>query len=65
MSLSSLATSAGMSRRHLLKHLAASATLIPGLQFLQNIEANAAALKKNNKSCILLWMSGGPPTIDI
>jgi|NOAtaT_6_FD_contig_91_1746130_length_1596_multi_3_in_0_out_0_1 hypothetical protein len=65
MSLSSLATSAGMSRRHLLKHLAAGATLIPGLQFLQNIEANAAALKKNNKSCILLWMSGGPPTIDI
>jgi len=65
MSVNLLHTPSGMSRRHFLTHLAAGATLVPGLHFLQNIEANAAELKKNNKSCILLWMSGGPPTIDI
>ncbi len=65
MNLNPLTIPAGMSRRHFMKHLAAGATLIPGLQFLQNLEANADQLKKNNKACILLWMSGGPPTIDI
>ncbi len=38
---------------------------IPGLQFLNHLDAHAAEVRKNQKSCILLWMSGGPPTIDI
>lgn len=56
---------AGMSRRHFLSHLAASTMTIPGLQFLSHLQANAATVQKNKKACILLWMSGGPPTIDI
>lgn len=61
----SLSTPPGMSRRHFMQHLAASATVIPGLHFINHLNAHAAELKKNNKACILLWMSGGPPTIDI
>lgn len=38
---------------------------IPGLQFLNHLDAHAAEVRKNQKACILLWMSGGPPTIDI
>uniref|UniRef100_A0A7C2NVR1 DUF1501 domain-containing protein n=1 Tax=Schlesneria paludicola TaxID=360056 RepID=A0A7C2NVR1_9PLAN len=55
----------GMSRRHFLRHLAAGAATIPALDFISHVQANAAQLKKNNKACILMWMSGGPPTIDI
>jgi len=32
---------------------------------LQTLEANQEELKKNGKSAILLWMSGGPSTMDI
>lgn len=53
-------------RRHFLKHLAgASAMAIPGMSFVQSLKAAAPTLKKNNKSLIILWMGGGPPTIDI
>jgi hypothetical protein len=38
---------------------------LPGLQFLQTIQANAQQLRRNNKSLIVLWMGGGPATIDI
>ena len=38
---------------------------VPGLQFLNHLQANAAEVRKNQKSCILLWMRGDPPTIDI
>lgn len=65
MNASFLPTPAGMTRRHFMQHLATSTMAIPGLQFLSHLEAHAADLKKANKSCILLWMSGGPPTIDI
>jgi hypothetical protein len=55
-----------MNRRHFLKHVAAySALALPGLEFVRTIEANAQALRRNNKSVIILWMSGGPATIDI
>lgn len=56
---------AGMSRRHFLNHMATAAATIPTLQFLSHLQANAAEVKKNQKACILMWMSGGPPTIDI
>src|ERR1700687_3988394 len=54
------------SRRHFLKHLAGlSAMALPGMQFVQSLRAQAPKLKKENKSLIVLWMSGGPPTIDM
>lgn len=61
----SLITPDGMSRRHFMRHLTASAATIPALNFISHVQANAAQLKKNQKSCILMWMSGGPPSIDI
>ena len=41
-----------------------SAALLSGM-LGSNIALRADELKKKNKSCILLWMSGGPSTIDI
>jgi uncharacterized protein (DUF1501 family) len=59
-------TPRGMNRRHFLKHLAgASALTVPALSLGESLVANAATLKRNHKSCILLWMGGGPPSIDI
>lgn len=53
-------------RRHFLQHTATAAALtVPGLTFLTNIRAMAADLKRKNKSLIVLWMGGGPATIDI
>ncbi len=53
-------------RRHFLKHSAAGAAVtIPGLSFLANLRAKAAELKSKQKSLIILWMSGGPSTIDL
>lgn len=55
-----------MNRRHFLSHLAASSSLvIPATNFTNSILANAADLKKRHKSAILLWMGGGPSTIDL
>lgn len=56
---------AGMTRRHFMRHMAASAATIPALQFMQHLQAHADTVKKNQKACILMWMGGGPPTIDI
>jgi len=56
----------GMSRRHFLSHIAgASSMVVPALTLGQSLRANAADLKKRRKSAILLWMSGGPSTMDI
>lgn len=55
----------GMSRRHFMRHMAAGATILPAMQFINHVQANAQAVRRNQKACILLWMSGGPPTIDI
>src|SRR5438552_369620 len=53
-------------RRHFLKHLAGlSAFALPGTQFVQSLRAAAPDLKKQNKSLIILWMGGGPSTIDL
>jgi hypothetical protein len=57
---------AGMSRRHFMSHLAgASATAAAALSLGQSLRTHAAELKKNRKSAIMLWMDGGPSTIDI
>lgn len=55
-----------MNRRHFLSHLAATSALtIPVTNFTNSILANSADLKKRHKSAILLWMGGGPSTIDL
>jgi hypothetical protein len=56
----------GYNRRHFLKHLAGySLMALPGLHFVQRLRAAASTLKKENKSIIILWMSGGPSHLDI
>ena len=56
----------GMNRRHFMKHVAGySAMAVAGQQFLYNIQANAQTMRRNNKSLIVMWMGGGPATIDI
>jgi hypothetical protein len=53
-------------RRHFLKHAAAGAAVtVPGLSFLTDVRAKAAELKKKGKSLIILYMDGGPTTIDL
>jgi len=54
----------GMSRRHFLSHVAATSLAVPAMQFFGSLEANAQQLRKQNKSCILLWMGGGPSHMD-
>jgi len=54
----------GMSRRHFLGHVATSAMAVPAMQFLGTLEANAQQPRKKAKSCILLWMGGGPSHMD-
>src|SRR5437667_2575481 len=61
-----MANQPGMSRRHFLKHVAGYALMaVPGVQFLRTIQANAQQMRRNNKSLIIMWMGGGPATIDI
>lgn len=63
-----IGTPIGMSRRHFLGHLATSSALaLPAAQFLgavQQANAQSPAGKKKTKSCILLWMGGGPSHMD-
>jgi hypothetical protein len=57
---------AGMTRRHFMQHLAGSSSAVTAsLTMGSAIYANAGEMKKNRKSAILLWMGGGPATIDI
>jgi uncharacterized protein (DUF1501 family) len=59
-------TPTGMSRRHFISHMAgASAMAASALSLGHTIKANAQTLRKNRKSAILLWMGGGPSTMDI
>lgn len=54
-----------MNRRHFLSHIAATTSIASTSSFTNSILANAADMKKRNKSVILLWMGGGPSTIDL
>ncbi|MCB9873903.1 MAG: DUF1501 domain-containing protein [Planctomycetaceae bacterium] len=55
-----------MSRRHFMNHLAgASAMAIPALTMGHTLHTHAQELKRKRKSAIMLWMSGGPSTMDI
>ena len=54
------------SRRSFLSHLGGLAALsTPFASFTNSLLANAEELKKQHKSAILLWMGGGPSTMDI
>ena len=56
----------GMSRRHFMHHLAgASALTGSALAMGHTLTTHADELSRNRKSAILLWMGGGPSTIDI
>ncbi len=56
----------GMTRRHFVSHLlGASAMVAPAVMWGGTLQAHAADLQKRGKSAILLWMGGGPSTIDI
>ena len=64
--MKSFATPQGMSRRHFMNHLAgASAMAIPALTMGHTLRTHAQELKRKRKSAIMLWMSGGPSTMDI
>jgi uncharacterized protein (DUF1501 family) len=57
---------AGMNRRHFMSHLAGAAALAaPATAFTNSILANATDMRKRHKAAILLWMGGGPSTIDM
>jgi len=56
----------GMNRRHFLSHVAGSTAMVgSALSLGHSLRAHAADLKKSRKSAIMLWMSGGPSTMDI
>ncbi len=56
----------GMSRRHFMRHVAgAAAFVVPAFALTRTLRANAKSLSKNHKSAILLWLGGGPPSIDM
>lgn len=57
---------AGMSRRHFMSHMVgASSMVIPALTLGHTLRTHAADMKKRRKSAILMWMGGGPSTMDI
>ena len=59
-------TPLGMTRRHFMQHAAgASAMLGTSLAMGHSLRLHAAELQKHHKSAILLWMGGGPATIDL
>lgn len=59
-------TPRGMTRRHFMQHAAgASALASTSLALGHSLYAHADELRANHKSAILLWMGGGPSTIDL
>lgn len=59
-------TPMGMTRRHFMQHAAGAGALLgSSLAMGHSLQLHAQELKKNRKSAILLWMGGGPATIDL
>ncbi|MFG0260937.1 MAG: DUF1501 domain-containing protein [Novipirellula sp. JB048] len=59
-------TPLGMTRRHFMSHLAgSSAAAAASFTMGSSIYANVDELKKKRRSAIMLWMGGGPSTIDM
>ncbi len=64
--MSLLRVPSGMTRRHFMTHVAgASAMVAPAMSFTNSLMANATSMAKRHKSVIMLWMGGGPATIDM
>lgn len=64
--ISNWKTPGGMTRRHFMNHLAGSAAAASAAMTMGSaIAANAEEMRRNRKSAIMLWMGGGPPTIDL
>ncbi|MEO1970289.1 MAG: DUF1501 domain-containing protein, partial [Pirellulaceae bacterium] len=56
----------GMSRRHFMNHMAGAAAMtVPAMTMGHALQTHAKDLKKRQKSAIMLWMGGGPASIDI
>jgi Protein of unknown function (DUF1501) len=59
-------TPAGMTRRHFMQHAVGASGLIgTSLALGNSLTLHAEELQRNRKSAILLWMGGGPATIDL
>lgn len=59
-------TPSGMNRRHFMRHVAGASALAGSAMAMgQTLAANSSTLKRNRKAAILLWMGGGPSTMDI
>ena len=55
-----------LNRRHFLAHAAGGAAATLGASsFLSHVDAHAAQVRGNQKACILVWLPGGAPTIDM
>lgn len=55
-----------MNRRHFLQHAGSlSALSMTSLAFGEALVDNGEKLSKDKKSAILIWLGGGPPTIDM
>jgi uncharacterized protein (DUF1501 family) len=55
-----------LNRRHFMKHMAGAAALtLPGVGFVNNLNAAAPTMRKSGKSLIILWMGGGPSHMDL
>jgi hypothetical protein len=64
--LSQFSVPRGMTRRHFASHMAGAATMMgASLSLGHSLQVHADTLKRNRKSCVLLWMSGGPSSMDI
>ncbi len=59
-------TPTGMSRRHFMTHLAGASALAGSAMAMgHTLTTHASELRRYRKSAILLWMGGGPSTIDL
>lgn len=55
-----------MNRRHLLEHLVGVSKLaVPAITLASTMQAHAREMSRDRRSAILLWMGGGPSTIDL
>jgi len=55
-----------INRRHFMEHVGGLASLSAASSlFGQTIIDNSSELRKNEKAAILIWLGGGPPTIDM
>lgn len=55
-----------MNRRHFLDHLVGASKLaVPAITLAGTMQAHARQLSRDRRAAILLWMGGGPSTIDL